>query len=80
MSSTRAVSRTRLSAALRPLARLRFGRNDRFGFDAIALIHSGTDGTANPGIVQLGELLAKSDLAHKRHSTFGHENTTNIKP
>ena len=30
MSSTRAVSQTRLSTALRPLARLRSGRNDRF--------------------------------------------------
>ena len=36
MSSTRAVSQTRLSTSLRPLARLRSGRNDRF-FDAIAL-------------------------------------------
>ena len=45
MSSTRAVSRTRLSTTLRPLARLRSGRNDRFSFDAIALpqSHQGAD-------------------------------------
>ena len=57
MSSPRAVSQTRLSTALRPPFHLRFGRNDRFSFGAIALVTSlparFRNGLADFGIAKL---------------------------